>query len=279
MRNATRAEGRLVLDDTTSVSDMFNPARVYAKGGAVLHMLRAIVGEEDFRTILRTYTADPAVAHGTATTADFKRVAEGVYGASLDTFFSQWVTDGTGYPRYRVSARLQRHGDYRVYLTVEQTQDGTESNVGVFEMPITVAVQTEGGEERFTVVNNQRRQDYVIDVVGKPTAVVFDPDLSLLRDQDLEPSGSTMAAVPAFESIAPNPFGSTGDIFITLPDDNPATLRLFDVAGRFVRDVATVGGAGPHRVTIDSDGLPSGVYFLRMDAASGGVVRKITIVR
>ena len=134
---ALGAKGTLVLSDTSSVSGMFDPRRVYAKGAVVLHMLRYVVGETAFRQILPAWAADPAVRYRVAETADFQRVAETVSGMDLDTFFRQWVTDGTGYPTYAFNAYWQPEGSqYRVWVTVSQTQKLPGSNVGLFEMPL-----------------------------------------------------------------------------------------------------------------------------------------------
>ncbi len=38
----------------------------------VLHMLRGIVGDSTFFDIMRTYSADPLVSYGAATTEDFQ---------------------------------------------------------------------------------------------------------------------------------------------------------------------------------------------------------------
>jgi aminopeptidase N len=277
MLQARRAEGTLVLTDTTNVDDMFSPTRVYSKGAAVLHMLRGIVGDTEFRNILRDYVA--GIGYGTATTADFQSVAESVSGLDLDTFFDQWIRTGTGYPQYEVTSRLQRHDDYRVFVTLEQVQGAGDSNVDVFEMPVTIVVQTESGEESFLLVNDQRQQDYVLDVVGKPTAVEFDPDLWLLRDLNIDSNATPIATVPVFESVTPNPLNATSAIGVTVPDASGATVKLFDVAGRFLREVAQLQGSGPHVIAFDAAGLPSGVYFLRMESASGEAARKITVVR
>ena len=74
--DAKSAVGTLVVADTSSISNLFNYQRTYAKGSVVLHMLRNVVGDVDFKSILRAYTADPTVQYGVATTADFHRVAE-----------------------------------------------------------------------------------------------------------------------------------------------------------------------------------------------------------
>jgi aminopeptidase N len=64
-------------------------ANSYQKGGFVLHMLRARIGDAAFFGALRDYQR--AYRHGTATTDDFRRAAERRSGASLGAFFGQWL--------------------------------------------------------------------------------------------------------------------------------------------------------------------------------------------
>ena len=115
-------------------------------------------------------------------------------------------------------------------------------------------------DRRFTVMNDQRRQTFEFDVVGKPVGespVRFDPDFDLLRDENVGVASVNMARAPAFEAIAPNPMGRAGELRLVLPDDAAATVRLFDVAGRFVREVARVSGAGPRLISSMPTGWPA----------------------
>ncbi|MFI0450973.1 M1 family metallopeptidase [Actinomadura sp. 6N118] len=62
---------------------------VYTRGAMTLHMLRKTVGDDVFFRILRTWTAERA--HGNATTADFRKLAERVSGRELDGLFDKWL--------------------------------------------------------------------------------------------------------------------------------------------------------------------------------------------
>jgi hypothetical protein len=69
------------------------------------------------------------------------------------------VTEGTGYPVYEVDYRTtSTDGGYDVYVNVRQTQTAPLSNVDVFEMPVTLAVQTAAGDQRFVLQNGAREQ-------------------------------------------------------------------------------------------------------------------------
>ena len=61
----------------------------YQKGGFVLHMLRARLGDSAFFGALRAYQRQ--YRHRTATTDDLRRAFEQRSGQSLATFFSQWL--------------------------------------------------------------------------------------------------------------------------------------------------------------------------------------------
>ena len=42
---ATAAVETLVVQDTSTINNLFNHARVYSKGAVVLHMLRQVLGD------------------------------------------------------------------------------------------------------------------------------------------------------------------------------------------------------------------------------------------
>jgi len=278
---ALGATGTLVVQDTTSIANMFNNARVYAKGACVLNMLRFVVGDADFKSILRAYTADDAVQYGNATTADFKRVAEAESGMDLDQFFSQWVTEGTGYPFYSSYYSTQPQGGaYKVWVNVTQFQTPPYSNVDVFEMPMVIAVQTTGGEERFTVQNNQREQLFELTVLNPPTGVTLDPDNVILRSDIITSVPGITPSLLTITSLSPNPSQNSFSFNYEVGNDGPLDYELFDVAGRRVlaRAGKTVtAGTGMERV--DTSSLAAGIYFLRVRAGHQQVTRKLVVVR
>ncbi|MDX1740913.1 MAG: M1 family metallopeptidase, partial [Rhodothermales bacterium] len=207
-QRARAAVGTLVVEDTLDVGNLFAGSRVYGKGSVVLHMLRHVIGDDAFRTTLKAYLEDPALAYGTAVTADFQRVAEEVSGRDLDVFFRQWVTEGTGYPRYDVSYAYGTSADagYDLHIRVRQTQTAIESTVQVFQMPITVEVTTNSGEQRFVFDNTERDQVFTVRTDEPPTAVRFDPDGIILSNDPLVlDEGPIPAPTENSFELAPNP--------------------------------------------------------------------------
>jgi hypothetical protein len=280
--SALNAQGTLLLEDTTSVSYMFNSARVYAKGGVVLHMLRNVIGDVAFKNTMRAYAADPAVQYGVAATADFQRVAEQESGMDLDTFFSQWVTDGFGHPFYRSFSFWQPApgGGCDVWTTVEQWQTMPYSNVEVFEMPLDIAVTTASGEERVRVMNNQRHQVFAYHVSEHPLSVAIDPDYWILRPVEIFSSIEKTPSLLTIVTLAPNPSNDRVRVDFTLSRESRVDIEAFDVAGRRVLSrPGLAASAGPQAETIDVRSLAAGVYFLRLKSIEGVATRKFVVVR
>ena len=86
----------------------------------------------------------------------------------------------------------------------------------------------------------------------------------------------------ALEGIHPNPCDGGMLVTFSLADRTPATLELFDVAGRRLlgREVGTLG-AGAHVVRLDADGgrRAAGLYFLRLVQARRACSAKVVVAR
>ncbi len=77
----------LVLTDP-GAEEMFDD-RVYKRGALTLQAVRTTIGDEAFFTVLQRWASDHR--HGTATTAEFRQLAEQVHGASLARLFDAWL--------------------------------------------------------------------------------------------------------------------------------------------------------------------------------------------
>lgn len=87
-------------------------------------------------------------------------------------------------------------------------------------------------------------------------------------------------SAPALAHIYPNPFTQNVQIQFNLPTQMPARLELYDLTGRLVRVLATgVQASGPHTVLLSSEGLPNGVYILRLQSTQLEASRKLVLMR
>ncbi len=78
----------------------------------------------------------------------------------------------------------------------------------------------------------------------------------------------------------PNPFNPSTSINYELPISNYIKLEIFNTSGRKIRTVVnSLQTAGEHTVTFIADGLPSGVYFYRLQAGALVQSRKMLILK
>lgn len=78
----------------------------------------------------------------------------------------------------------------------------------------------------------------------------------------------------------PNPFNPSTVISYQLPTNAFVKLKIYDVLGREIRSL--VNGresAGDHSVVLNADGLPSGVYFYRLEAGNYILTKKLTVLK
>lgn len=163
--------GSVFGQSDTAFWDSFAP-RVYYKGAIILHMLRGIVGDSAFFTIMRNYLNNPRLRYGNATTEDFIRECETVTQKNLQWFFNQWVykyTESIDRPEYEYSWRIDSP---TLTLTVEQK---TAAHM-VYRMPLKVYVKTSDAEHIFSIVDSLPIQQFTFTVHGKPHSVDIDKD-------------------------------------------------------------------------------------------------------
>jgi hypothetical protein len=76
----------------------------------------------------------------------------------------------------------------------------------------------------------------------------------------------------------PNPFRKETTIRYDLPTAQKVRLSVIDMNGREVKVLANkLGETGSHLVTVDASGLSRQIYFVRLQTASGILVRKILV--
>ena len=89
----------LYRDPEGSGNHIFNIV-IYNKGSWAIHMLRGLLGDADFFSMLQNFFQDPQLIYGNITTQDLENAAEDVYGESLDWFFDEWYYN-YGRPQYQ----------------------------------------------------------------------------------------------------------------------------------------------------------------------------------
>jgi aminopeptidase N len=161
-----RAQPNAELFDTTT----------YQKGGAVVHTLRAEVGDEAFWKAINVYLNGHKF--GNVETADLQKAMEEASGRDLKWFFNQWVYKA-GYPRLEIKQTYQARKK-TLNLTVTQTQKSDAITPEAFILPMDIEIVTAdgitGGTKTEKIKIDKRTQTFSIPLDRNPSEVRFDKD-------------------------------------------------------------------------------------------------------
>ena len=283
MQIAQLAVGSIYVQNINSVSEIFNSARSYSKGSVVLHMLRGIVGDTLFFRILKSYIANPALAYNVAITKDFQKVAESVYGLSLEYFFDEWIY-GENYPQYGLTWKYTPVSGNLYNITLNLSQQNN-SYPSYFTMPAKIKISTAVGDTLFTILNDRQNQQYSFTVLGKPTGLIFDPDNNIMKTlnvidipNDLKPLSFQL------KQNYPNPFNPNTKIEFSILKTSFVTLKVYNELGEEItRLVNEEKRAGNYTVEFSSTQgnkvLPSGIYIYTITAGNYTESKKMIILK
>lgn len=255
------ANGSVYVSDTTDEFRIYDGRLTYDKGGAVAHMLRFLINNDgQFFDVLRQYHQQFKFA--TATTDDFKNVAEAVTGLQLDTFFNQWVYQ-QGYPIYGL--KWFQDGAGQVFLRLSQSSSAS-SSVPVFKMPLEIRLVASGSDTVIRLLNDQNEQDYsfywsktMIGAQIDPKDQIVNQTGTITKDPTLSVDGLAWARGG---NIYPNP---TKDSWQVTQLAAGYTLQLCNMSGQEVWK----GVAAGNTLFVPAAQLAPGHYVLRITPPNG----------
>lgn len=107
---------------------------------------------------------------------------------------------------------------------------------------------------------------------------VFQVNVNL--DTDLQEDTETPLAFDLAQNY-PNPFNPSTTVQFTMLKSEPVRIQLYNAMGVLLQTLVNeVRPAGVHRLQLDADHLPSGIYFYHMQTASGyRQSRKMTLIK
>jgi len=143
-------------------------ATVYSKGALVLHMLRNVMGDGPFFSLLESYANRYA---GTSVESkDFEVLAEEVHGSDLSWFFDEWIRSD-GLPDYAVDDVTVgvANQQYTTTVTISQLSN-------TMKMPVDITLFTAGGKQKKRVTVNGEGAKVVFESWQKPQYVELDEE-------------------------------------------------------------------------------------------------------
>jgi aminopeptidase N len=166
----------------------------YPRGGAVLHMLRQTLGEDNWWRAINYYLNK--YANQPVETEQFRIAIEESTGQAMDWFFDEWLYK-MGHPIFRVKQ------DYNpatkiLTLSVEQLQTIDSSSqfpqVALFQTPVNIEIGTAAGThlERLQILP-KKQQSFSLAVDSKPLLVNFDYRGTLIKELEFEKATDELA--------------------------------------------------------------------------------------
>ncbi|HXL22460.1 MAG TPA: M1 family aminopeptidase [Candidatus Dormibacteraeota bacterium] len=185
------AVGALMYEDAAPVSQAarlapYSPdyrSVVMNKGAMIFHMLRAQMGDANFKSLLHDFYF--RFAEKSASIEDFEKLAElrarastkaGETPPNLRGFFTQWLSS-TGVPEFAVSYVVYRTPKgFRIVGKVKQPLD-------TFLMPLDLRIDTEGNPETKTIEVVGTDTDFTVETFGRPKSggIRVDPNNVILK--------------------------------------------------------------------------------------------------
>ena len=156
---------------------------IYGKAGLVLQMLREQLGDDVFFHALQHYLEVNRLEN--VVTSDLIKAIEESTHVDVDRFFDEWIYGG-GAPRFAVSTTYDA-GAREVRLQVQQTQD-VRGHVGLFEMPVEVAVTTYAGTKGFPITVTKADETFSFPADSEPLLVLFDKGDKILKSVEFRKS-------------------------------------------------------------------------------------------
>lgn len=175
MAYAEKNPGYRIVHDNLQDMEKVTSSQTYQKGSWILHMLRGMMGNDNFWKGIRAYYG--RYKNGNTTTADFKREMENASGLDLGNFFEQWLYQ---------SGSLSYHGYWQfnektkeVKITLEQMQHD-----GLFKMPIQLGIYQANSNQPVikTMQLTEKTNTLVFTVESMPEKILVDPNYWILMN-------------------------------------------------------------------------------------------------
>lgn len=154
---------------------LFDVAMTYNKSGAILYMLRYVMGDSLFFSSIKQYATNPSLMYGNITTNEFVRLMSEYSGKDLTWFFDEWLYR-PNHPVYENRYEIKKDGDeWKVVFNIKQTQ-----REEFFKMPVELQIYFPKEIKIVRVENNYNDQTFELKFKERPVQVVFDPNNEII---------------------------------------------------------------------------------------------------
>jgi aminopeptidase N len=252
------------------LSNVFNYATTYCKGGWVYHMLRKTYGDSLYFQTIRTYLHE--FRYKNAETEDMYNVFNREIPnqiVPLRTFYDQWLYS-PGHPIYQLGTSQTANGSNQlITVTLEQTQNGFDVPE-VFVMPVKITFFGKDNKRKVvSFVNDKRIQqeifttDFVIDsaMIDENNEILCEKTnlLTSVKNDEYQ-ENSTPRVFPQ-----PSQRGESSSFQFSIPTNETVSVEIISLLGQKIVSLHEgLLSAGGYSLSISTGQLAAGMYSIRM---------------
>jgi aminopeptidase N len=211
----------------------------YPRGGAVLHMLRTFLGEDNWWRSINHYLTK--YAHQPVETAQFRIAIEETTGQPMDWFFDEWVYK-MGHPVFRVTQDYDAANKQLILKVRQEQKPDPESQypqVGFFQTPVDIQIGTATNTRVERVqIEPKEEQTFKFAVDSEPLLVGFDYGGTLIKELIFDKTTSQLLYQASNDKDVLGRVWAVSQLTTRLHDDK-ALAADRDAIRKSLADVAT----------------------------------------
>jgi aminopeptidase N len=178
-----RGQRRPIVTRNYANPDAVFDTYAYPRGGAVLHMLRTFLGEDNWWRSINHYLTK--YANQPVETAQFRIAIEETTGQPMDWFFDEWLYK-MGHPVFRVTQDYDAVNKVLTLKVRQEQRPDPESQypqVGLFQTPVDIEIMTANTRRVDRVqIEPKEEQTFKFTVDSEPLLVNFDNEGTLIKE-------------------------------------------------------------------------------------------------
>jgi len=182
-----RGQRRPIVTSNYFTPEAMFDTYAYPRGGAVLHMLRKTLGDDNWWKSINHYLTKNA--HQPVDTEQFRKAIEETTGQSMSWFFDEWVYK-MGHPVFTVTQSYDASAK-KVTLKVRQDQKPDSSSAypqaGLFKMPVEIEIGNAAGTHiEHVMIEPKEEQTFTFESDTEPLLVNFDYGSTIIKELNFD---------------------------------------------------------------------------------------------
>jgi len=214
---------------------IFNWRLSYAKGAAILHMIRVELQDDDlFFQVLHEYT--DLYADSVATGLDFMNVLNDISGMDFNDFFDQWYF-GEGYPIYSIVWSQNEGG---VFMEVNQSTSKPSITPLFTNLMGYKFFFNEGSDTTVYVHQTENIQSFSFPITKEIELIQVDPENWVVNQTGSITTNVEEHKSPVSFSVSPNPANERLQLQFKHQNSEEKHITIFDLNGNQVLSTSTL---------------------------------------